>query len=426
MRAREFLVEYNRNITAQQVGNRLISAFAQDRGATPNGLGNLWAKLRTMANTSPEQINAVITPERQAEIIEAILTAIEQKDPTPNKAYTPWLAKVYAKGGLKIEDMNRNNLLGLYDIGKKRRMIKPEHSDINRFKSYNDFENTMITDYDLDAIEGVDKKEEKGKASKVYEDGNVLIVVPHDKAAACRYGKGTRWCTAATRGENYFDYYNNQGKMYILIPKQPAHEGEKYQLHFPSGQFMDENDDEVNLYELLTERFPELKEFFMNNEPEIKDMIIMCPDEELQKYINEIADLAEEHLWEILSEWEMNDEYYYQQMQEKYTDENGDIDWDKAAENKDDYLNWNDEARRFSIDIQDAIRPPSKTLKRLMPEFDFESSVDLSHLPEVIAANVENEFPSKRESNHGMAFYIGRHIGMRKGRDRWSAYRVTK
>ena len=427
MRAREFLLEYNRQITANQIGNRLLTAFAQDRGALPAGLGIFtWTKLRTLANATPEQINAVITPERQAEIIDAILTAIEEKDPTPNKAYTPWLARMYAKGGLKMEDMNRRNLLGIYDIGKRRRMIKSEHNDINRFKTYKDFEDTMINQYDLDEIEGVDKKkeEEKGTASKVYEDGNVLVVVPHDEAAACRYGRGTRWCTAATQGDNYFNYYNKQGKMYILIPKQPQHEGEKYQLHFPSGQFMDENDDGVNLYTLLTERFPELKEFFMKNEPEIKDMIIMCPDEELQKYINEIADLAEEHLRDIIFEWEMNDEYYYQQMQEKYGDEDGDIDWDKVHEAGDEYIKWDDTARRFIIDIKDAIRPSSKNLKKILPEFDFESGVDLSQLPEVISANVENEFPSKRETNHGMAHYIAAYIGMRKGKDGWVVYRL--
>jgi hypothetical protein len=305
-------------------------------------------------------------------------------------------------------------------------MIKSEHNDINRFKTYKEFEDTMINQYDLDEIEGVDKKkeEEKGTASKVYEDGSVLVVVPHDEAAACRYGRGTRWCTAATQGQNYFDYYNKQGKMYILIPKQPQHEGEKYQLHFPSGQFMDENDDGVNLYTLLTERFPELKEFFMKNEPEIKDMIIMCPDEELQKYINEIADLAEEHLRDIIFEWEMNDEYYYQQMQEKYGDEDGDIDWDKVHEAGDEYIKWDDTARRFIIDIKDAIRPSSKNLKKILPEFDFESGVDLSQLPEVISANVENEFPSKRETNHGMAHYIAAYIGMRKGKDGWVVYRL--
>jgi hypothetical protein len=429
MRAREFLLEYNRQITANQVGNRLLTAFAQDRGATAYGLANIWTRLRLLANATPEQINAVITPAQRAEMIDKILSAIEEKDPTPNKAYTPWLAKVYAKGGLKMEDMNRRNLLGIYDIGKRRRMIKSEHNDINRFKTYKDFEDTMINQYDLDKIEGGDKKkeEEKGKASKVYEDGNVLVVVPEDEAAACRYGRGTRWCTAATQGKNYFDYYNNQGKMYILIPKKPRHEGEKYQLHFPSGQFMNEEDEEINLYVLLTKRFPELYEFFLQNEPETKDMIIMCPDEELQNYINQIADLAEEYLWEVLSEWEINDEYYYQQMQEKYTDEHGDIDWDKAVENKDDYLNWNDEARRFRIDMNEAIRPTVKTIKGLLsPEFGMDSGDDLSYLPKAISINVGNEFPSKRESDHGMSFYIDRHIGMRKGRDKWAAYRVTK
>ena len=424
MRAREFLFEYNRQITANQVGNRLLTALAKDQSAEGRGFVSLRTKLRTLANATPEQINAVITPEKQQEYISSILSAIEEKDPTPNKAYTPWLARMYAKGGLKIEDMNRHNILGIYDLGKRRRMIKPADADINRFKTYRDFETTMRDNYDLDEIDNTEKKEDdKGSAKTVYDGPEVRVVVPENEAAACYYGRGTRWCTAATKGENYFDHYNKSGPMYILIPKNPAYAGEKYQLHFPSHQFMDPKDEEVSLFYLLDKRFPELKEFFMKQEPEIQDYIIFASDEVLQPLIDKIAEMAEERVWEVLSDWEFNDEYYYQQMRELYPDPEGDIDWDKVHEAGDDYTTWNDEARRFSIDMRHALQSPAKRLKKWAEESatDMGYTAKIEELPEVIANMVRDEFPSKRENDGGIPDFLDRRIVVRKDGDGWQA-----
>ncbi len=163
---------------------------------------------------------------------------------------------MFANGDGKIEDLNRNNWLGLYDLAKKRRMLAPEHRDINRFKTYKQFEDTMVANYDPDKIQPQEDLKD-GAADKVFEDENVLVVVPEDEAAACKYGQGTRWCTAATRGRNYFADYDTDGPLFIIIPKKPKHPGEKYQLHPASDQYMDENDDPINLMHVFN-RFPSL------------------------------------------------------------------------------------------------------------------------------------------------------------------------
>lgn len=271
MRAKDFLLEYNRQITADKVGDNLILALANDYShVLPTSLTTLRQKLSGISRTTLPQLRGVIPAEKRLQMINAILAEIEAKDPTPNKAYTPWLAKTYAKRNLRIEDINRNDLLGMYDIAKKRKKVKPEHADINRFGSYSEFEDTMQSAYnnfeDLD-----DKEKPEGKASKEYEDAEVTVVVPHDQAAACRYGRGTRWCTAATRSNNLFNQYNESGDLYIIIPKNPEHEGEKYQIHIPSESFMNEHDKPVNLGWLLEKRFKSqgLKNFLMQAEPNL-------------------------------------------------------------------------------------------------------------------------------------------------------------
>jgi hypothetical protein len=445
MRAREFLFEYDRKKTAQTIsgGEKAEKAVISDRG-NMGPLDQVRSSLISLQMDRPVTIPGaqpaftppsdyrkkpgplIKDPTVRERFLEDLLSVIETKDPTTNKQYTPWLVRMYINGGVKLEDLNRGNILGIYDIGKRRRMIKSEHSDINVFKSYADFEGTMRVGYDLDSIDNTEKKvQEKGQASKVFENGDVLVVVPHDEAAACRYGAQTHWCTAATRGQNYFDQYNRQGKMYILIPKKPKHDKEKYQLHFPSGQFMNEYDEEISPYFLLTERFPELIEFFYKVEPKIKDLIVMCPDEVLQTYIDQIAEIAQDHMWEIISDWEQNDDYYYNEMQKLYGDDGGEIDWDKVHNAGDDYIRWSDEARRFSIDMQEEIRPKAETIKSLMQFYGppLDPTYNLEYLPDAIAVNVKNRFPLKRESDHGMVNFIDNDIGMKKDGDAWAAYK---
>ena len=86
--------------------------------------------------------------------------------------------------------------------------------------------------------DAVRKIKEMG-AEKVYEDNDWLIIVPKTREAAIYYGKGTKWCTASTGGYNYFERYNNEGKLYININKNT---GDKYQFHFESNSFMDAED----------------------------------------------------------------------------------------------------------------------------------------------------------------------------------------
>ena len=66
-----------------------------------------------------------------------------------------------------------------------------------------------------------------------------MIIVPHTEEASCYYGKGTQWCTAANNGNNMFEYYNDNGNLYININKLTH---EKYQFHFETDSFMDETD----------------------------------------------------------------------------------------------------------------------------------------------------------------------------------------
>jgi hypothetical protein len=145
-------------------------------------------------------------------------------------------------------------------------------------------------------------------------------------------------------GTNYFDTYNRQGPLYILLPKTPNYKGEKYQLHFPSSQYMDEDDEPVTFQEIFG-RFPQLLDWFKKSSDlsitqTLRTSVTLADDSVLQ--------LVSDQLWKIvhddfliprLTDAEASDRDYYEWLQEEgYVDEDGEIDWDRAPT----YLEYND------------------------------------------------------------------------------------
>jgi hypothetical protein len=118
--------------------------------------------------------------------------------------------------------------------------------------------------YPNDILDDDEKSKKPLNRDIIYDENGVLVIHPKDKEAACRYGRGTRWCTAATRGYNHFAAYNQRGPLYIFVPRKPDHPGEKYQFHFEDGVVADESDaylGQDQLIQLVT-RYPALKDAF--------------------------------------------------------------------------------------------------------------------------------------------------------------------
>lgn len=184
------------------------------------------------------------------QIPQDIFQQITQSDPTydinkPNKMgkYTKWLASLYLNKNLKLEDLYKaKEYLTLYT--KYYNKIDKEFQKIGKISSLSQLYQIVAPFIEMNSQ--VSHQEEirniKKGAEKVYEDNVWLIIIPHTKEASCYYGKGTQWCTAATKSDNQFDYYNSQGELFININKQT---NKKYQFHFESNSFMDETDSPI-------------------------------------------------------------------------------------------------------------------------------------------------------------------------------------
>ena len=213
-----------------------------------------------------------------------------EADPSDNKKYLDWILKSYILGGIKLyEDLLSRvkpaledymylvqsgqldsgetgkpwtnervieNYCGLAGCTKKKRVLIGLDGLLDKYQ-----------DVLVSRKESVKESEQIHKDTEVVlENNEVTVYYPKTEEASCYYGQGTKWCTAATRGENMFEEYHNKGPLYIIIGK----DGDKYQLHVESSSLMDASDEEVDYKDVIS-KYPSLETFepmnqFIQNE----------------------------------------------------------------------------------------------------------------------------------------------------------------
>lgn len=156
--------------------------------------------------------------------------------------------------------------------------IPLENRDINKLTVAQLYD--AVKDFDL-TLATTTKAERKSAevhpgARLVYDGDNWRVIEIKDKGAvgkeaACFYGgnnKETRWCTSAP-GASWFDRYIKDGPLYVVfnpkdtnIAPETGLPVERYQFHFPSNQFMDRHDHQVDLVQFLNGPMKELKNVF--------------------------------------------------------------------------------------------------------------------------------------------------------------------
>lgn len=197
-------------------------------------------------------------------------------DPSPKKEHTQWILGQYRKGHVRQEDAGRiHQTLTDFNTYKGRLDVK----DINKYGHIADLETAIEPHLGKHASKGAEERAIKHEgADLVHEEPGLTMHHIKTKEAACYYGKGTKWCTAADKN-NMFDHYNNEGNLYIL---HSAKHG-KFQFHRESNQFMDDKDREIK-----EDKFKEM----MNDHPGLKTrqemhpFVVQYQPEEIDKLID--------------------------------------------------------------------------------------------------------------------------------------------
>lgn len=149
-----------------------------------------------------------------------ILDELAELDPTPQKKYIEWMARSY----MQIPDMNKYNVIAVFDKLANKGVIQKK--DIGQYKNIEEVDD-IVRRYEnvqtkSEIKKGVKDFEEDIKPEdKVFENDKCVVVHAKTKADSCKYGKGSRWCTAAGGDRNYFrSYFFDRGvNLYYIIPK---------------------------------------------------------------------------------------------------------------------------------------------------------------------------------------------------------------
>jgi hypothetical protein len=245
-----------------------------------------------------QELNALVQADPTTRLNDVDLENMSKDDYKKLKAgkYVQWLIKQYLT--LKTErqpgengyDRELANVKATFmeDLYKVTDDLKKFERFKSKIKGEKDI-NKLTADQLYDAVKDFDltlatttkserKSAEVHPGSKMVYDGPNWRVIeiedkgPVGKEAACFYGgnnQETRWCTSTPGTDQWFNRYIKDGPLYVLfnpndtdvspttgLPKN------RYQFHFPSNQFMDKDDRQQDLVQLLTGPMKELKDFF--------------------------------------------------------------------------------------------------------------------------------------------------------------------
>lgn len=244
-----------------------------------------------------EKINPVLTTNELFELIKNDPTsripedAQSIEDVKKTGGYVQWMVnqiKRLRPEGVDPRNPNRETELFFEDLYKVKddlvkferfkNQIAQDKRDINKLTSDELYD--LVKDFSLE--KATTTKAERKDAKYNHPGGEFVLETPKyvltkierqdelGKEAACFYGgnnKETRWCTSAP-GLSYFERYIKDGPLYQVFDKESQVSTEtglpstRFQFHFPSNQFMDKDDRQIDLIEFLNNAGDEIKEYF--------------------------------------------------------------------------------------------------------------------------------------------------------------------
>lgn len=274
-----------------------------------------------------------------------VIDAVIKIDPTKKKSYSQWLLSHWNnESDVIIKGLNDGSIEKLFQHYKNHNdiQIKDCPSVKEGLRDFVPKEDSVLskssnpTTYVLNLGKEVDSKL-ANDFDIVYNDGNWVIAVPNTYEAECKLGENMKWCTANAYGNGlsyYEEYLSKGGKYYVNfdMTNGESRNGKdypftRYQFHFESKQFMDKNDDPVDVNE------------------------IGMPDGAREFYISEGYD------YEDFEDLEAKIERYENERQQSYFAINDDLYLNIEYDDEYEYIPPSDDTVFFIFDINDSRDP---------------------------------------------------------------------
>jgi hypothetical protein len=247
------------------------SLLEYDRSKTVASLGGaIEQRAQTDTYLKSQKVNPV----------DAVLQQAEEADPTANKQYVVWIVRQYVKNGLKYEDIYK-----LKDDLETFVKTKGQHKRLGINSDIGQYNWKTLTDV---AAKLSNTELSTGDPSGDVKDAKILyngplgiLSIPETREASCALGSGTKWCTAASdEKQNMYNYYSKYGPLYIWHDKKLK---QKFQFHFETGQFMNAQDQALDLKDAryFFDQNPVTAKLFRENKRKLDDVL-----ENFLSYVN--------------------------------------------------------------------------------------------------------------------------------------------
>jgi hypothetical protein len=158
----------------------------------------------------------------ESDLVNIVKRVINEQSEQSKKLYASWASK---KSG------NPEGAMSIMDDVLKLQKSLPK-KDFANYSSYDELKK------DLDKVIGNQKEKD---ATKVYEDKDLLVIQANTWEASCKYGAGTKWCTAAKDTSSNWERHNDQGTEFIWIFKNKPMDDRQYKYSY-HVKFKGEND----------------------------------------------------------------------------------------------------------------------------------------------------------------------------------------
>ena len=191
-----------------------------------------------------------------------VVDYLDDNDPSGNNKYLMWMVKRMADDNEDTTDNTEGALIELVtDFHKPGVQARVPSKDINYYKNTEELRDAVVI-----ALEGMREKTGKQQVTKgtnkIVEDDRWLILHPATKESSCKYGQGTKWCTAMEDASHYDDYTKNGNLYYIIDKSKDLGRYYKVALYYTwknNEEWYDAEDNKLsdNMVELIESMLPE-------------------------------------------------------------------------------------------------------------------------------------------------------------------------
>ena len=176
----------------------------------------------------------------QGKLSQEDLDMFIKMDPTPQRKYVGWLAKIWIAEKPDVDELR--NSIEEYDTLLNRGKTKTK--DIYTLKSLEDLKNEL--DHINKTGDSMSLKDLESDYETIIDNANLLIMTPHTHEASRKLGlshfayrdcgdggKDSSWCTTYKAPDHFNDYYYNNNVTFYYIKIKSAGLQEKLKAAFP-------------------------------------------------------------------------------------------------------------------------------------------------------------------------------------------------